>query len=110
MRVGAVDRREGRRAEHAGVDATAGQRADKRQRAVDAAAPQHLAADELLGMVRFEPGLAFAVAGLLSPVALHRGAMVVPDERRRRKADGVAARLQAPADVDVVAGAQVDRD
>ncbi len=109
MRVGAVDGRERRRAEDAGVHAAAGERAHKRQRTVDPAAPQHLPANELLGMVRFEPGLAFAVAGLLPPVALHGGAVVMPDQRRRRKADGVAARLQAPADVDVVAGAQVDR-
>ncbi len=107
--VGAVDRGEGRRAPHAGVDAPAGQGAHERQRAVDAAAPQHLAAHELLGMVGVEPGLAFAVADLLAPVALHRGAMVVPDERGRGKADGAARGLQPPAHVDVVAGPQVDR-
>ena len=38
-----------------------------------------------------------------------RRAVVVPDEGRRRKADLPSARLQPPAHVHVVAGAQVDR-
>ena len=46
--VGAVDRRERRRAPDAGVDARAPERAHERQRAVDAAAPQHAAVEELL--------------------------------------------------------------
>ena len=83
-------RRKRRRAPDAGVDAPARQRPHERQRAVDAAAPEHLAADELLRMMRVEPGLAFAVADLLPPVGLHRGAVVMPDERRRREADRAA--------------------
>ena len=104
-----VDRRERRRAPHAGVDAIATERADERQRAVDAAAPQHPAVEEFLRMVRHQPRFAFAVADLLAPVRLHRRAVVMPDQRRRREADLPAARLQPPAHVDVVAGAEVDR-
>ena len=109
MHVGAVDRREGRRAPDAGVDARAPQRTDERQRAVDASAPQHVAVEELLRVVRHQPRLAFAVADLLPPVRLDRRAMVMPDERRRREADLPAARLQPPAHVDIVAGAEIDR-
>ena len=109
MDVGAVDRRERRRAPDAGVDARAPQRPHERQRAVDAAAPQHAPVEELLRVVRHQPRFALAVADLLPPVRLHRRAVVVPDERRRREADLPAPRLQPPAHVHVVAGAQVDR-
>ena len=60
-------------------------------------------------MMRHQPRLAFAVADLLPPVRLDRRAMVMPDERRRREADLPAARLQPPAHVHIVAGAEIDR-
>ena len=109
MDVGAVDRRERRRAPDARVDACAPERTHERQRAVDAAAPQHAPVEKLFGMVGHQPAFALAVADLLTPVRLHRRAMVMPDERRRREADLPAARLQPPAHVHIVAGAQVDR-
>ncbi len=109
MHVGAIDRREGGGAPHPGVDAGAPQRPHERQRTVDPAAPQHAPVQEFFRMVRHQPGLAFAVADLLAPVALHRAAMVMPDQRRRGEADFPAARLQPPAHVHIVAGAQIDR-
>ena len=84
------------------------ERSHERQRAVDAAAPQHVPVEELLGVVRHQPGFAFAVADLLAPVRVDRRPVVVPDERRRRKSDPPSARLQPPAHIDVVAGAEVD--
>ena len=72
-------------------------------------APEHVAADELAGMLQREPGLALAVAHLLTPVTLDRRAVSMPDERRRGEPDSPAARLQPPAHIHVVAGAQVDR-
>jgi hypothetical protein len=107
--VGPVHRREGRRAPDSCVDPLAPQRSHERQRAVDAPVPQHAAVEELLRMMRHQPALALAVADLLTPVGLDRRAMVVPDERRRGKPDFPAARLQPPAHVHIVAGAQVDR-
>ena len=109
VHVGAVHRRERRGAPDAGVDARAPERSHERQRAVDAAAPQHPAVEELLRVMRHQPGLAFAVADLLPPVRLHRRAVVMPDERRRREADLPAPRLQPPAHIHIVAGAEVDR-
>ena len=109
MHVGAIDRRKRRRAPHAGVDALAPERAHERQRAVDPPAPQHAAVEELVRMVRHQPAFAFAVADLLAPVRADRRAMVMPHQRRRREADLPAARLQPPAHVHIVAGAEVDR-
>ena len=60
-------------------------------------------------MMRHQPSLALAVTDLLAPVRLDRRAVVVPDERRGRESDLPASRLQPPADVDIVVGAQVDR-
>ena len=105
----AVDRRKRGRAPDAGVDAFPDSRAQKRQRAVDPAMPQHLAAEELLRVMRIEPRFTFAVADLLAPVGFHARAAVVPDERRGRKPDAEPLGLQPPADIDVVAGAKVDR-
>ena len=70
--VRAVDRRERRRAPDAGVDARAPQRTDEGQRTVDASAPQHVAVEELLRVMRHQPGFALAVADLLRPVRLDR--------------------------------------
>ena len=58
--------------------------------------------------MRHQPGLAFAVAELLAPVRLHRRAMVMPDERRRRESDLPASCLQPPAHIHIVAGTQVN--
>ena len=107
-RADAVDRREGRAAPLAGVDVGVEQRLDEGQRAVDVAAPLDPRADELLGVVRLQPHLALPVAHLLAPEGADRGAVVVPDQRRRGEADGAAGALQPPAHVHVVAGAQVD--
>ena len=63
----------------------------------------------LPGMLQREPGLTLAIAHLLPPVTLDRRAVSMPDERRRGEPDSPAARLQSPAHIDVVAGAQVDR-
>ena len=49
--------------------------------------------------------LGLAVAALLAQVGPERRTPVMPDERRRAEADAVAAFLQAPANVHVVAGA-----
>src|SRR6185503_11117014 len=94
MNVGAVDRRKRGRSPDARIDLGAPQRSHERQRTVDAAAPQHLPVEKLVGMMRHQPAFAFAVADLLAPVGFHRGTMVMPDERRRRKAKLPAARLQ----------------
>ncbi len=71
--------------------------------------PQHLAAEELLGVMRVEPGFPLAIADLLVPVRFHARAAVVPHERRRRESDAQPLGLQPPADIDVVARAEVDR-
>ena len=109
MDVGPVDGRKGRRSPDAGVDLRARQRADERQRTVDASAPQHVPVEELLRMMGHQPRFALAVADLLPPVRLDRRPVVMPDERRSRESDLPAPRLQPPAHVDIVAGAQVDR-
>ena len=107
--VGSVNRRERRRAPHARVDALTPERAHKRQRAVDAAPPQHVAVQEFLRVMGHQPALAFTVADLLPPVGRHRGAVVVPNERGRGEPDPPAPRLQSPAHVHIVTGAQVER-
>src|SRR4051812_43580922 len=93
MHVGAVDRWKRRRAPDAGVDARAPERSHERQRTVNPAVPQHVAVEKLLGMMCHQPRLTFAVADLLSPVRLHRGAVVMPHEGRGGEADLPAARL-----------------
>src|SRR5262245_3058253 len=70
MQVGAIDRRKRRRSPDAGVDARAPERAYERQRTVDASVPEHVAVEELLGVMRHQPRLALAVADLLAPVGL----------------------------------------
>ena len=60
-------------------------------------------------MVGVEPGFPFAVADLLAPVGLHTRAVVMPDQCRRREPDPQPPGLQPPADVHVVARAEVDR-
>ena len=109
MDVGPVHGGERGRPPDTGVDLRTVQRADERQRTVDASAPQHVPVEEFLRMMGHQPRFAFAVANLLPPVALDRRAMVMPDERRPRKSDFPAPCLHAPAHVDVVAGAQINR-
>ena len=104
-----IDGRERRGAPDARIDARPGQRPHERQRAVDVSLPGDLGARELLAVVRDEPRLTLAVAHLLPPVRADARAMVMPDERRRDELDSPALRLQPPAHVDVVAGAQIDR-
>ena len=60
-------------------------------------------------MMRIEPRFTFAVAHLLAPVGFHARPVVVPDERRGRKPDAKTLCLQPPADINVVAGAKVNR-
>ena len=60
-------------------------------------------------MMGHQPRLTLAVADLLPPVRRNGRAVVMPDERGARKPDPPAPRLQPPAHVHVVAGAQVDR-
>src|SRR4029078_13486075 len=60
-------------------------------------------------MMGHQPGLTLAVADLLAPIRLHGSAMVMPHERGRSEPDFPPTRLQTPADVDVVAGAEVNR-
>ena len=56
-----------------------------------------------------QPRFRFAVTDLLAPERRDAGAMVMPHQCAGRKPDPHSARLQPPADVDIVAGAQVDR-
>ena len=58
----------------------------------------------LLGPLAFQGGLGAAVVELLPPIAADRVAAAVPDHRRGVEAERPAALLEAPADVDVVAG------
>src|SRR3990172_928877 len=60
-------------------------------------------------MVRHQPRFAFAIAHLLAPIRLDRRAMVMPDEGGRSEPDLPAAGLQPPADIHIVAGAEVNR-
>ena len=53
-------------------------------------------------MIPHQLRLRLAVPHLLPPVGADAAAVAVPDERRRREADRQAARLQPPADIDVV--------
>src|SRR5262245_55151097 len=86
-RTGAVDRRKRRRATDARGVALSVSRAQNRQRAGNPSAPQQLAAQKLLWMMRIEPRFPFAVADLLVPVRFHAWTAVVPHERRRCKPD-----------------------
>ena len=79
-------------------------------RGVDAAGPAGRAETvEVLRMPPFQDGLGLAVARLLLEVGADRVAPVVPDEASRAEADPVAALLEPPADVHVVAGLPEDR-
>src|SRR5712692_1237562 len=109
MYVGSIHRRKSRGAPDTGIDTRAPERPHEWKRAVDAAAPEHVSVEELLRVVGHQPGFALAVAYLLRPVRLHARPMVVPHERRRGEADLPPPRLQPPADVHIVAGAEVDR-
>ena len=104
-----IDGRKGGRAPHAGVDLRPRQRPQERQRAVDVPSPPDLAAHELVGMMGHQPRLPFAVPHLLPPVLPDARSIVMPYERGRGKTDLPAQSLQAPAHIDVVAGAQINR-
>src|SRR5262249_3067603 len=108
MHVGPIHGRKRRRAPDAGINAGSPKRPDDRQRTVDASAPQHVPVENLLRVMGHQPGLALTVPYLLMPVGLHLRSMVVPDQRGRRKANLPAARLQPPADIDVIARAKID--
>jgi hypothetical protein len=94
---------EGARPPQAVVDARAAQR--QRAAAVDAPAPGDVAGRVvLLRPGPLEQRLGATVAALLAPEAAHAAAAVVPHDGARMEAERPAARLQPPADVDVVAG------
>ena len=106
--VGAIHRRKGRRSPDASVDPPARERTHERERTVDAAPPDHVSADELFGVMRVEPRLAFAVSDLLPPIGLDQRAVVMPHEGGRGKADRLAFRLQPPAHIHIVARPEID--
>src|SRR5919199_6177963 len=58
----------------------------------------------LLGPLLFEQGLRLSIAALLLPVGAHRVAPVMPDHGGGAEPERPATLLQAPADVDIVAG------
>src|SRR5216117_2429637 len=107
MDVGAVHGWKGRGSPYACVDARARQRPHEWQRAVDSPAPEHVAVEELIRVMRPQPCFPLAVANLLTPVRLHGGAVVMPHQRRRSEADLPAPPLQPPAHIDVIPGAKV---
>src|SRR4029079_17983288 len=73
--------------------------------AVQPPVPGHVAeVVVLLGPLALEHRLRAPVAALLAPVRADAVAAVVPDDGRGAEAEGPAAGLQAPADVDVVTG------
>src|SRR5687767_10879841 len=92
IHVGPVHGRERGGSPHAAVDAPARERTHERQRAVNPSPPDHVPPNELLRMMRIEPGLPFSVPDLLAPIGPDRRTMVVPDERRWRESDLVLLR------------------
>ena len=74
--------------------------------------PSHFAWPNRLkrnGMLGIDQRLGLAVAALLVEIGFDRVAAEMPDDGRRAEADGIAGILQAPADVDIVAGGAIDR-
>src|SRR5207237_2637389 len=97
-----------RRAPASGVQPLAVQPADERQRAVDTPPPQHVSANELVGMLECEPGFSFAITDLLSPVSADGSAVAMPHQRGGRETDPASARLPPPAHVHIVTRANVE--
>src|SRR5258708_26633458 len=64
---------------------------------------------EAEGMLAVAERFRLAVSALLVKIGLYRVAPEVPDDGGRAEADGVAGILEAPADVDVVAGRAIER-
>ncbi|MFN9941379.1 MAG: hypothetical protein ACK56I_18060, partial [bacterium] len=93
----------------AAVHARAAERNRQREAtAVQPAAPREVAHRAVaLGPLLLQQRLGLAVALLLLPVHGQRIAPVVPVHGAGMKADAPAARLQPPAQVDVVAGGAV---
>ena len=60
-------------------------------------------------MLRIDQGFGLAVAALLIAIGFDRVAAEMPDDGRRAEADDIAGILEAPADVDIVAGGAIDR-
>src|SRR5262245_48483997 len=108
-RVGAIDGWEAGRSEGSGVDASRPQRSHEWQRTVDVTVPVDAPADELLRVLTHQPCFAFAISDLLPPVRARGRAMSMPDEGRRSKTNLPPVRLDAPADVHVVAGPSKQR-
>ena len=107
--VAGVDALEGRAAEHPMVDDRPACLDPDLGRGVDAAVPHRAAKPvEVFRMTAFQQGLCLAIAALLLEVGPDGVAPVVPDEAGRAEPDAVAALLEPPADVHVVARAPVD--
>src|SRR6267378_1927428 len=98
-------RLEGRGAPHTVIDALPQQIAEPRAAGVNPPGPANMA--ERVAALRpfvFESRFGPAIAVLLLPISADRVAAVVPHHRCRAEADRPALVLQAPADVDIVAG------
>src|SRR6185437_4593581 len=97
--------------ENAGIDHRPARQQERgREVAINAAEPFGLAEQvEAERMLAVDERLGLAVAALLVEISLHRVAAEMPDNGRRAEADRVAGILEAPADVDIVAGGAVER-
>jgi hypothetical protein len=67
-----------------------------------------MAVEKFLRVVSHQPGFTLAVANLLAPISAHGLAVVMPDERGRRKSQLPVSRLQPPAHIDVVPSPEVN--
>src|SRR5208337_5585175 len=78
--------------------------------AVDAAEPAGVAEEiEPVGVFEVEQRLGATVAFLLVQIGPNRGTTAVPDKGGGGESNLVARVLQAPAQVDIVAGGTIDR-
>src|SRR2546428_12770767 len=104
-RRGLIERLEEAPAESATVDDRAAQREQRRDAAVNPAAPPRVAQGvEAIGMPEVEQRLGLAVPALLPDVGFHGVAPEVPHHGRGAEPDAVAVILKSPAKIDVVTG------
>ena len=92
------------------IDERPGHHLKKRIGRINPAGPQRMPPPiEFAWSFALEDGLRYAIADLLAPIRFHRGARMVPNDRRRTEPNLIARVHQPPANIHVISRHPKDR-